>query len=428
MNFEQQLIARSEAPSATRWKSHAAAWLGVSRPTLDAYLRHAREGHLEKLPPQVLERVCGGAPGVDPNAAEQEEMLLNFAAGLVAVQEQMDSHGHPHAPYPAELQRGLDIAAWLNISAGHSYPVTLADLLVCAGKPVYQWCPQLEGPLADEYYASHLLEDLDVTRDCLGLAARLRQDPEHELFRLLMRCCEEAGAAGQDLYAAWRRTVIELPVAGGYTQLLTRERVFMQHLELTQKLINGFYTRLPAVHVTKGKVHLCPATGTRLRRIGGRWVTEMRDEAVQRHLQREGPIELDYTPDVLELKRAARLYWTLPGWHELQLRETATNMGWDVELWPKFDTVDLILRERGGSRRYAIDVKDHLSAQSLARSFERFKGYKSHIRLIVVPDYLENLNPEYRKTFTRARASYAKEKVEIATVSGLIKLLSKEQE
>jgi hypothetical protein len=182
------------------------------------------------------------------------------------------------------------------------------------------------------------------------------------------------------------------------------------------------------VHVTKGKVHLCPATGTRLRRIGGRWVTEMRDEAVQRHLQREGPIELDYTPDVLELKRAARLYWTLPGWHELQLRETATNMGWDVELWPKFDTVDLILRERGGSRRYAIDVKDHLSAQSLARSFERFKGYKSHIRLIVVPDYLENLNPEYRKTFTRARASYAKEKVEIATVSGLIKLLSKEQE
>ncbi|HEX6706079.1 MAG TPA: hypothetical protein VF169_15060 [Albitalea sp.] len=430
MDFQQQLIERSQPPSPSRWKSHAANWLGITRPTLDTYLRHAKDGRFDKLPSKVIEKVMGGAPGPagDSRAALREEMLLNFAAGLVALQEEMDAHGHPRAPYPAALQRGLDVAGWLNIAEGSVYPVTLAELLVCASRPVYEWCAQLGEPLADEYYASRLLEDMEVTRDCLSLAARLRQDAEHELFKVLMRCCEEAGVAGQELYTAWRRTVIEVPVAGGYTQLLARERIFMQHLDLAQRLINEFYVRLPSVHATSGKVHLCPSTNTRLRKIGGRWTTEMRDEAAQRRLQREGPRLLDYTPDVLELRRSARLFWALPGWHELQLRDAAVNLGWDVELWPKFDTVDLVLRRAGSAKRYAIDLKDHLSAQGLARSFERFKGYKTHIRLIVVPDYLEHLNPEYRKTFMRARASFAKEKVEIVAVSGLLKLLAKESE
>lgn len=414
----------------TRWKSHAANWLGITRPTLDTYLRHAKDGQYDRLPAEILKRVTGGMPlaSGDANASLRTDMILNFAAGLVALQDEMDVQGHPRAPYPASLQRGLDISAWLNIAEAGSYPVTLAELLVCTGKPLYEWCPQLSEPLADEYYASRLMEDLEVTRDCLNLAARLRQDPEHELFKVLMRCCEEAGAAGQDLYAAWRRTVIEVPIAGGYTELLVRDRVFMQHLDLAQRLISAFYVRLPSVHASGGKVHVCPSTGTRLRRIGGNWATEMRDQAAQRRLDREGPRSLDYTPDVLELRRPARLFWALPGWHELRLREAALDLGWEVELWPKFDTVDLLVRKAGSTRRYAIDLKDHLSAQGLARSFERFKGYKSHVRLIVVPDYLEDLNPEYRKTFTRVRASFAKEKVEILTVSGFLKLLNKELE
>lgn len=430
MDFEQQLIARSNPPSQ-RWKSHAAKWLGISRPTLDSYLRHAREHRLDRLPPQIVEQVCGSSATAAPEVAHaglREEMLLNFAAGLVALQEDMDAHGHPHAPYPPQLQRGLDTAGWLNLVTGAEYPVTLAELLVCAGRPVFEWCAQLAGPLADEYFASRLIEDLEVTRDCLSLAARLRQDPEHELYQLLMLCCDEAGAAGQELYTAWRRTVIEVPVASGYTQLLARERIFMQQLDLSQRLINGFYVRLPAVHAVEGKIHLCPSTGTRLRRVAGHWHSEMRDHAAQRRLKREGPVLADYTPDVLELKRPARLFWALPGWHELQLSEAARQLGWEVELWPKFDSVDLVLRKNASTQRYAIDLKDHLSAQALARSFERFKGYKTHIRLIVVPDYLEELNPEYRKTFTRARAAYAKEKVDIVTVSGLLKLLARGQE
>jgi len=430
LDFQQQLIARSDPPSVTRWKSHAANWLGVSRPTLDAYLRHAQAGRLEKVPAEILGKVCGDQPDArtDVYAPARVEMVLNFAAGLVALQEEMDAQGHPQAPYPAALQRGLDVAAWLNIAETNTYPVTLAELLVCAGKPIYEWCAKLGEPLADEYYASRLLDEGEVTRDCLSLASQLRQDPEHELFKLLMRCCEDAGSAGQDLYAAWRRTVIQAPVAGGYTQLLARERVFMQHLDLAHRLINAFYVRLPHVHASAGKVHLCPSTGTRLRRVGGKWVTEMRDEAAQRLLTREGPRTLDYTPDVLELKRPARLFWCLPGWHELQLCDMARQLGWEVELWPKFDTVDLLIRKPAATTRYAIDLKDHLSAQGLARSFERFKGYKSHIRLIVVPDYLEDLNPDYRKTFARARASFGKEKVEIMTITGLLTLLTKECE
>lgn len=430
MDFQQMLIERSHPPVATRWKSHAAHWLGVTRPTLDAYLRHAKEGRFDRLPTKVLEQVTGGMPiaTVDANATLRTDMILHFAAGLVALQDQMDEHGYPQAPYPASLQRGLDIAGWLNITEDGLYPVTLAELLLCACKPTYEWCPQLGEPLADEYYASRLMEDMEVTRDCLSLAVKLRKDPEHELYKLLMYCCEEAGAAAQDLYVAWRRTVIELPVASGYTAVVMRETVFMQHLDLVQRLINAFYVRLSSVHAISGKVHLCPSTGIRLRRISDKWVTEMRDQAAQHRLDREGARLLEYTPDVLELKRSARLFWALPGWHELQLRAAALELGWDVELWPKLDIVDLLLRKKSSARRYAIDLKDHLSAQSLARSFEHFKGFKSHIRLIVVPDYLEDLNPDYRKIFMRARASLAKHTVEILTVSGLLKLLKEEGE
>lgn len=424
--FEARLIEKSEAPAA-RWKSHAAAWLGVSRPTLNAYLAHASVGNLEQIPEPVLEKL-GVLPGEAASQSKPpsvEEMVLNFAVGLVTLQDEIDTHGHPRAPYSAQLQRGLDVASILKCLDGSEYPVTLADLLAVAGKPLYEWCPKLDGPVSDEFYAARLLENFEITRDCLALAERGQQDSEHAFYQTVMDCCEALGTAGQELYEAWRRTVVEVPVASGYTQLLGRHPIFMRQIAVAQRLIDTFYVRMPPIHAEAGKVLLCPSTGTRLRRVGGKLIAELRDNSAQRTLDLQGPRVIDYTPDVLELRRPARLFWSLPGWHELKLMESAKQLGWEADLWPKFDTVDLVIRKKGSARRFAIDVKDHISAQGLARSFKRFKDYKSHLRFVVIPDYLKVLNPDYVKIFTRARASLGKEKVELITVSELLKLLKK---
>lgn len=424
--FEARLIEKSQAPD-TRWKSHAAAWLGVSRPTLDAYLAHASIWSFDQIPEAVLEKL-GMLPGLEasqPKPPSIEEMVLSFAVGLVALQDEIDTHGHPRVPYPAHLQRGLDLASILKCLDGSEYPVTLADLLAVAGKPLYEWCPKLEEPLSDEFYAARLLENFEITRDCLALAERGQKDSEHAFYQTVMDCCEELGSAGQELYEAWRRTVVEVPIASGYTQLLGRHPIFMRQIGVAQRLIDTFYVRLPPTHAEDGTVLLCPSTGTRLRRVGGKLIAELRDDSAQRTLEKQGPRVIDYTPDVLELRRPARLFWSLPGWHELKLMESARQLGWEVDLWPKFDTVDLVIRKKGSARRFAIDVKDHISAQGLARSFKRFKDYKTHIRFVVIPDYLKVLNPDYVKIFTRARASLGKEKVDLITVSELLKLLKK---
>lgn len=422
--FQRRLIERSGAPPK-RWKTHVAEWLGISRPTLDGYLDHAAHGRLDRIPETVLARleIVPDDPDSQSAAPSFDEMLLAFASGLVALQEEMDAIGHPRAPYPAALQRGLDIAAAINWRENRKLPVTLADLLRVAATPIYKWCPDLAGPLADQYYAASLLEDFEITRDCLSLSSLANQDEELVFYRTLMECCEELGTSGQTLYEQWRRTVIEAPIATGYTQLLSRHPTFLGALSVVQRLIDTFYARMPPVHAQDGKIHLCPLTRTRLRRVGSMFVSELRDEAAVRALAAQGPRVMDYTPDVLELRRPARLYWTLPGWHELQLAKAARDLGWDVDLWPKLDTVDLVLRKKGNPLRYAVDVKDHMSPQGLARSFDRFTAYKSHVRLIVIPDYLAKLNPEYRTLFERFRASQGKQKVDLVIVSEFLNQL-----
>jgi hypothetical protein len=421
---ESQLIQLSGAPPL-KWKKHAAEWLGVSRPTLLRYLNLASKGNWDQIPIAILLRLGLGEPSsiVEPVAdiPTTHEMLICFAAGLVEMQAQVDEIGFARAPYPPALQRGLDIASALNVLSDSSFPITLTQLLQDASTPIYKWCPHISGPAADAFYAAALLENNEVTRDCLAIADLAKQDSEHALYQTLMDCCAGMdSAAGQILYEQWRRTVVEQPVAQGHMHLLMRHSIFFANIDVAQRLIDAFYTRLLPVHAMQGKIYLCPLSGTRLRRVGQRWMTELRDPAAQRYLEANGPKEIDYTPDTLEVRRPARLFWTLPGWHELKVAEAARALGWDVELWPNLDAIDLVIRKRGRKNRYAIDVKDYLSSLSLARSFQRFNGYKNHTRLIVIPDYLERLSPDYRKHFVRWRSAEGKTSVDITLVSNLL--------
>jgi hypothetical protein len=188
------------------------------------------------------------------------------------------------------------------------------------------------------------------------------------------------------------------------------------HTILTKKLVDFFYEHIPEIHSLNGKLALCPLTGTRLRKHGDRWATEMRDPAVAEHLRNHGPRWIDHTAATIELKRPVRVFWALPGWHELQLHKAVLARGCDSLLWPEFDSVDLLVTHPSG-KKYAVDVKDHISPISLSRASGQDNPRRRRKRVIVIPDYLENRLPQYKTLFRRARRSRLKEPEPIMTVA-----------
>lgn len=388
------------------WKVSAADALGVARPTLDRYIKLDEVGDRDKIPKEIWEKL-GVTQFANSHVSTTPYAMVNlFAKGLCELQTQLDQFGHIQSPYPQELQRAFNIAAAFNLEGGSQYPTCLAELLCYAEQPIYRWCePYLEGEYGDFYCQSSLLESGAVTADCAGVASLVNNDEETEYYYFLMDVCREIGDDGEDFYAAWRQVVIENPVASSHTAFLSAHRILRTYASSTKELINKFYQFLPMWYSHEGRVACCPTTKARLRKVSSGFSTEFRDPEAIQALKEQGPIWLDYTASFLELKRSLRFYWCYPGFHELALMKQLQAMGWDVQMWPKYDTVDLLVQKQWHGERYAIDVKDYLSPISLARNFKDFQSYPNHRKLILVPDYLCDRMPHYREIFNRVRKS-----------------------
>lgn len=419
----QKLVESSERG----WKTSAAQLIGVSRPTLDRYLKLAEEGQWDKIPQPVLDRVDMDVPvtlGDEPTSFRSEvggsqfDMVNLFAAGLRKLQEELDQQGHIQAPYPAPLSRAFNLAAAFNLESGTDYPTDLASLIRVASRPVFEWCGEYgEDEQGEAFIASRMIEDGEITPDCISMAGLSETDAELAFYQMLMSVCAELEEdAGQRLYTDWRLAVIENPVAESHAIFLAKYEGLRSHTILTKKLVDFFYEHIPEIHSLNGKLALCPLTGTRLRKHGDRWATEMRDPAVAEHLRNHGPRWIDHTAATIELKRPVRVFWALPGWHELQLHKAVLARGCDSLLWPEFDSVDLLVTHPSG-KKYAVDVKDHISPISLSRASGQDNPRRRRKRVIVIPDYLENRLPQYKTLFRRARRSRLKEPEPIMTVA-----------
>ncbi|NMG42648.1 hypothetical protein GPA22_02725 [Aromatoleum toluvorans] len=413
------------------WKIRAAAFLGITRPTLDRYLRYEAEGRLSAIPEAILAKVGIHADGEAATAPPRHEaggspydMVNLLAAGLCRLQEHVDQHGHIQAPYPEALLRGFNLAAALNIERGTSYPVDLASLVRNAMSPIFEWCPEYgDGQESESFFASLLIEAGAVTPDCISMAGLAEADAEEMFYQRLIAACSEIDEAhGQAFYSEWRRAVIENPVAESHAVFLVRYETLRAWTSMTRQLVDFFYERIPEIHAEDGKIALCPLSGTRLRKNRNRWATEMRDPAAEKMLRERGPRYIDHTPATLELKRPVRVFWALPGWHELRLHEAVMERGWKSLLWPEFDKYDLLV-SRPGKTRFAIDVKDHLSPLSLARSLGNVERRRRQKRVLVIPDYLRERLPLYKTVFRRARRSALMEPEVIMTVSEFLDVL-----
>jgi len=413
------------AESGRRWKSAAAGALGISRPTLYRYLKAEEDVLPLVVPADLLDRVrqLAGRRKLLPLA---RDLAVFYARGLTALQELMDARGFISAPYPDDLLRAFSVASALNAHSKHSsYPDNLASLLDCSVKPLHEWFSDLDWDEVGDYTTARLIRYGGISAECAVLASVPRDIHEHEGYEFLINRCRPM-PDGQQFYVAWRRLLIETPVIESFGEVVRNQRTFVKYLETVTELDHHFLERIPRPAVSPGTISLCPLTRTRATFFQNQWISESRDPDIQIELKRRGPVEFQWTPDARQVKRIFRQFWVLPGYYELELHRRALAAGWQAELWPRFDTVDLVLSK--GDMALALDVKDHINSFVLAKRFEGFRGYeKDHQCLVVVPDYLTQIDTRYRARFSAVRRSHGKSPVEIKTYSEILQTIEGEQ-
>lgn len=404
-----------------RWKSAAADALQISRPTLYRYLNVDEDVLALTVPKEIRDRITDLAKGLRqlPSA---RELATSYSKGLTQIQELIDRDGFVSAPYPPDLLRALSIAAAFNVRNSDShYPDNLADLLDRASQPFHEWFVDLSWDEAGDFTTACLIRNGVISAECLLLAATPTDFEERLGYELLINRCR-ALSNGQALYTAWRRLLIETPVIESFSHALRANPVFMQHIDVVAELDQFFLERVPRPSGPEAAIAVCPMTSTRAIEFEGEWISESRDPDIQAALRAGQPRYIPWTPETRQVKRIFRQFWVLPGFYELDLYCRARDAGWECELWPKFDTVDLLLRK--GSVVYALDIKDHLHSTLLAQRFAGFRGYEREARCyIVIPDYLTRIDRRYRTRFNAVRRAQGSRPIELATVSEFLELI-----
>jgi hypothetical protein len=404
-----------------RWKSAAASLLGIGRASLYRYFDED-----STLPAAVLATLEQFEAPAAP-ARDDREMVVLAATAVVDVQRSLDAKGWLSSPYPPSLRRFLDLASAYNISLDRAvWPTDLHGFMRSAQEPLVQWVPDMGWDLEGEYFAARLVLNGEVSTECLRLAVP-GGDPERELeenrgFEMLIGLCRDRGD-GEDIYRAWRRTVIAQPLLTNWSATILTDP-YLAGVERIDEIIEAFFDRAPESLALHGELPICTVSGTVLRRDGRGFHTECRDPEAIRRARAGTHDTVRYRPGMLYLKRAFRTFWLLPGLTELDLATRLAARGWATTLWPQLDRVDLIAVSSDGQRRVAIDVKDYFSPARLAARFAGFKAYEAdHACYLVIPDYLLASEPRFAARFEAMRASSGKTPVALRTASDLIEEL-----
>lgn len=416
--LECEVLFAQKLGYGRRWKKAAAQALGIGRATLYRYLEDD-----SAIAPNVRARLAQLSGNRKP-LRDDRQMVTLFARGLLDLQEQIDRYGWVKDGYPRVLQRSFDLAGARNALEGSAcWPTDLTSLSRVAEKPLFEWVSDLSWDPEGEFTAATLIADGEITPACIDLALP-GKDPETELienagYGLLRSVCHER-RDGQNVYAAYRRSIIEHPVLSSWTTTILTDPV-LATVERIDEIIEAFYQRAPESLTVNGVLPTCSVSGTVIRKQGMGFHTESRDpEAIRR--ARAGEYKpVKWRPGTLYLRRAFRLYWCLPGKTELDLADRLTKVGWTCALWPGLDRVDLSATSPDGQRRIAVDVKDHISPENLAARFEGFKEYSAdHECFLAVPDYMPELSRGYERRFEAVRAAHAKSPIALRTVSDLL--------
>lgn len=353
-----------------------------------------------------------------------ERLLYLLASGVTAAHKQISAGATLKVPYPCALQRALDqltlrcvLAEAESRSEGESswVPAGVPELLRWCEEPLGQWPMTIGG----EDVAGDVLLDLGVpTRMCHEWALST-SDVEGEVFENsivadVRRKCRAAGR--QDSYVAFRRLVISTPVL---TELELQELLMSSELRIVAEAVKECYPPAPAECRFGDRVVPCADCGNLLVRFRDD-VWCLNDRCTRRSAPREGEA-LPLAQGVRWLAAPIRTFIAAPGRAELRLERDLSALGVKVELWPRFDTYDLMI-EFPDEHVWAVDVKDWSNPVQLAKRLGPIPSDPTWDRAFYVPSReAVAATPGYLKTLReRSRTGLRRTGVTIVSERGLV--------
>ena len=398
-----------------RWKSSAADAIGISRSTLYRYCKTGQQ-----VPLNVRARLREIA-AMQPTIPRPHQALETLAArALVALHDTMESPSGFSAGLPSQARRFFDIAAAMNaLQDDEPWPSSFGDLC--------DWGQAPPDDIADRWGGVFFEDDVptDICYEAAEGVSGTEEDWEQlSLFKTLIETCHQCTDT-QRAYVSIRSAIITSPTA---TRLGIEDAFGLRGADLkkARELIPHVYAAVPHAVAIKGKgVPICLKSSTPLIRSSSdhrRLHAEYRDPEAQSNATLDKCRFVPWSRGLLRAKRIVRVRWVYPGIAEMDLYERLKDYDWECELWPDFDSVDLVARSRDGTRRLVVDVKDVASPYRLAdwRTWDGLAVYPEEERFLVIPDYRMKINPEFRLAFYRHLASDAP-RVSVKTVSEFIR-------
>ncbi len=295
------------------------------------------------------------------------------ATGILRYYEQITKGTFLKEDYPHSLELGLNRLDAMLYQHGVPLLRSVPALLAQCQLPFESWPPVF--PSIEFSSDARLLAGPLPTPLCENLACSA-SNVEAELSerRFMERVFVLCKDANPEYYTEFRRFLIRNPVLTAADFLEAQE--MLSCAETLKDPLQAAYEAAPLEYVYQGHFLCCPQCGNlMLPLVPGQFPVceEERCRKIpysSRHAKH--PHALPARQQVYWLRRDLRRFVMMPGRAELRLEEKLLAMGVQVEMWPEFDRVDLLLHlPLPKTFCIAVDVKDWASPFLLARKVKR---------------------------------------------------------
>jgi hypothetical protein len=329
-------------------------------------------------------------------------LILHFiATGIIKRANRIEGGEEANGDYEVPLQLGLDRLNVLRYTQNLPLVKSVPDLLSWCQKPLDEWLP---GDLTvfDIDSADQLLNEAFPSELCQQLACMVG-DIEAELsekrfIEQVFAICE--GASDSQAYSDLRRLLITTPVMTALELLQCCK--LQPSLEILRELLPEAYEHAPLDYMVNGKFYCCPTCHNLMQPNYEQTRFACENDRCRRLAvkKRQGRV-LDAQDQIYWLKRGQRRFIAQPGLAELRLEERLLKMGAKVEMWPEFDSFDLLVKLP--RKVIAVDVKDWVNPFLLARKvqekdFPTFPAWDE--AYYVFPKERKKEQPDYVRAFS----------------------------
>lgn len=326
------------------------------------------------------------------------QVVTRLAMGLIEQYEQtVQGDAPPITSLNPLLKTGLEQLCVICLSKGVMPPQHHKEVVEWLHQPVEEWSGAVGSLMAEAGLYDSLLFRGVPTDFAYDLKARLSEgEIEIEIqdlpFKEIIQYCRDKQLDEQ--YVSARLFLVE------HSYLPTGTHVISQNLDweqgLCEKLV-ACYERIPisARVVREGveSVALCPQCGWVMD-----WQTSPHTQVAQcfsdlclklNEQVRKKPRWVSYFPEAMRTTRGIQRSIVAPERSLLKLKSDLEELDRDIQcqLWPHFDSYDLLLKLPSG-KRIAVDMKDYSDPAHLATVLKEFRQYPEWDSCYYIfPDY-----------------------------------------